>query len=272
MTRPFLDQLFASGILVLGARPHHRRTVTMPATPSARFPATAWSCIEAARDRQHPDFVLAVNRLVTTYWRPVFYFLRRKYPTAADHEVVTQDFFHTLVTRDWLARVDPSRGRFRDFLKTLLHRFAYDQVVRPPRQARFEQRFVSIHDLVEDSDRAYDPPDGETPGQAFDRAWKAALLQTVRRNLEVDYAAAIDPEEKQRFAIFAALHLAQRDEDRPSQEAVAERFGISRDQVRYAVEQVKKRYERLLRQEVRDQVGADVDVDEEIRKLMADQP
>ncbi len=131
---------------------------------------------------------------------------------------------------------------------------------------------MSIHSLIEGSDRAYEPPDNEAPAEAFDRAWKVALLQTVRRNLEADYMAAIGPKEKQRFEIFAALDLVERDEHRPSQEAIAERFGITRDQVRYAVEQVKKRYERLLRQENRDQMGADVDVEEEIRKLLADGP
>jgi DNA-directed RNA polymerase specialized sigma24 family protein len=244
----------------------------MPPTPSARFPATAWTCIEAARDRQHPHFVLAVNRLIATYWRPVFHFLRKKYPTALDHEGLTQDFFLTLVTKGWLARADQTRGRFRDFLRTILKRHAYDQVVRPPQQAQFEGRFVSIHSLIEDSDRDYEPADSETPDEAFDRAWKVALLQTVCRNLEAHYAAAIDPEEKQRFAIFAALHLPEHDEDPPTQDAVARRYGLTRDQVRYAVEQVKKRYDRLLRQEIRDQVGADVDVEEEIRKLLADGP
>jgi hypothetical protein len=72
-----------------------------------------------------------------------------------------------------------------------------------------------------------------------------------------------------RFEIFAALHFVERDEDRPTQEALAERFGISRDQVRYAVEQVRKRFDRLLRQEIREQVGSDVDVEEEIQSLFA---
>lgn len=76
----------------------------MPATPSARFPATAWSCIEAARDPQHPRFVIAVNRLIATYWRPVFHFFRRKYPAAPDPEGLTQQFFLTLVTKGWRAR------------------------------------------------------------------------------------------------------------------------------------------------------------------------
>ncbi len=239
----------------------------MVAPPSARFPSTAWSCLEAVRDPHHPKYVTAVNRLITAYWRPVFFFLRRKYPTAPDHEGLTQQFFLTLVRKGWLARVDQARGHFRDFLKTILRRFAFDQVVRPPQQAQFEQRFVSIHGLVNDRDRAFEPPDRETPEEAFDRGWKTALLQTVRRNLEAHSAAASDPEERRRFKIFAALHFAERDEDRPTQEALAARFGISRDQVRYALEQVRKRAERLLRQEVRDQVGADVDVEEEVRKL-----
>ncbi len=240
----------------------------MPATPSARFPATAWSCIEAARDPQHPKYVSAVNRLLTTYWRPAFHFLRKKYPAAPDPEGLTQQFFLSLVTRGWLARADPTRGRFRDFLKTVVKRFTYDQVVRAPEQARFEQAFVSIRSLMDDRDRTYEPPAGETPEDAFDKEWKVALLRTVRDNLGALYAAASDAAERQRFAIFAATHFVERREDQPTEEALAERFGVSRDQVRYALEQVRKRWERLVRQEVRDQVGADVDVEEEVRKLL----
>ena len=240
----------------------------MSATPAARFPTTAWTCIEAAQDPHHPKFVTAVNRLITTYWRPVFHFLRKKYPATTDLEGLTQQFFLTLVTKGWLARADQQRGHFRDFLRTILKRFAFDQVVRAPQQAQFEQRFVSIHSLMDASDRAYEPTASETPEEAFDKGWKAALLQTVRRNLEAHYAAAIDPEERRRFEIFAALNLGDDAENRPTQEAIAERFGLTRDQVRYAVEQVRKRSERLLRQEMRDQVGAETDLEDEIRKLL----
>ncbi len=65
----------------------------MSAPPSARFPSTDWSCIEAARDPRHPTFKLAVTRLITTYWRPVFHFLRAKRHAAADAEDLTQEFF-----------------------------------------------------------------------------------------------------------------------------------------------------------------------------------
>jgi DNA-directed RNA polymerase specialized sigma24 family protein len=239
----------------------------MSAAPSARFPATAWSCIEAAGDPHHPRYITAVNRLVTAYWRPVFHFLRTKYPAAPDPESITQEFFLTLVSRGWLAGVDAARGRFRDFLKTLLKRFAFDHTVRAPRQAQFEASFVSVHSLME-AERTYEPPAGETPEEAFDREWKVALLRTVRDNLAAHYTATSDPEARQAFELFAASHFVERREDQPTQEALAERFGVSRDQVRYALAQVRKRWERLLRQEVRDQVGADVDVEDEIRTLL----
>jgi hypothetical protein len=127
---------------------------------------------------------------------------------------------------------------------------------------------VSVHSLMEDADRAYEPPAGETPEEAFDREWKAALLRTVRDNLAALYGATSDPAERQAFEIFAASHSAKRREDQPTQDALAQRFGISRDQVRYALDQVGKRWKRLLRQEIRDQLGPDVDVDEEIRRLL----
>ncbi len=240
----------------------------MPATPSACFPSTAWSCIEAVRDPQHPKYVLAVNRLITTYWRPAFYFLRRKYPTAADPEGLTQQFFLSLVTKGWLARADQTRGRFRDLLQTMLKRFAFDQTVRAPEQAKFEQRFVSIQSLMQDSDRAFEPTGGESPEEAFDKAWQTALLRTVRDNLQAHYAATCDAAEWQRFEIFAALHFAEPSAQQPTQDALARRFGITRDQVPYALEQVRKRWERLLRQEIRDQTGADLDVEAEIRQLL----
>ena len=54
----------------------------------------------------------------------------------------------------------------------------------------------------------------------------------------------------------------------PTEQEFAERFGVSHNQVKYALQQVRKRWERLLRQEICDQVGADVDVEEEMRKLV----
>src|SRR5207249_3864205 len=113
----------------------------------------------------------------------VFRFLRstRYLADAAD---LTDEFFcRCLEGKTRLHLADRNRGQFRNFLCTVVKRFAYDQTVRPRAKAKRPPGFVSIYDLITESDRSYEPPGGETPEQAFDNAWRLDLLGTVRRNL-----------------------------------------------------------------------------------------
>lgn len=235
--------------------------------PPAGFPTTAWSCVREAQDANHPRYVAAVNRLIAAYWRPVFYYLRAKGHAAPDAEDLTQEFFTRFLAKGWLGRADPGKGRFRAFLKTLVGRFAVARTTRAPRQDRFERQFVAVSELMRDEDRGYEPAAGETPDEAFDRRWRRETLAAVRRNLRAYYEDSTDPEQRRRYEVFAAYYLADREADRPTREALAGRFGVTVDAVRHALGEVKKRYERLLRQEVRDQVGSEDEVEAELRSL-----
>ena len=239
----------------------------MTANPSARFPSTAWSCVRAAQDPAHPDFIAALNRLITAYWKPVFHFLRAAGRPAAPAEDLTQEFFQRFLTKGWLRPADAQRGRFRHFLCTVLKRFAYSRTARANQQEAFEQGFVSVHRLIQDSDRAWEPPARETPEEAFQRQWKAGVLEAVRRNLQAYYEGLDKPAQRQRFELFAAYHFAERSSEQPTQDALAARFGVSREAVRYALDAVGRRYERFLRQEVRDQVGTEEEIEPELADL-----
>lgn len=238
-----------------------------PAFASARFPSTAWSCVHAARDPHHPKFVAAMNQLITSYWRPVFHYLRARGHSAANAEDLTQEFFVRYLVRGTPASADASRGRFRDLLRTTVKRFAYDRTVRPRRQERFERQFVSVHTLVQDSDRTWEPPAGETPDEAFEKKWQSDVRAAVLRSLEAFYEGSARDEERQRFAIWSAVHRLRPGEEKPTQEEVAGRFGLTRDQVRYAIADVNRRLDRFLRQELRDQLGLDEDTEVEVRSL-----
>ncbi len=239
-----------------------------PGSPVARFPSTAWTCIQAARDPDHPHRVAAVNRLIETYWRCVFHYLRARGHAFQKAEDLTQAFFLRFLERGWLGRVDPARGRFRNYLRTLLKGFVCDQTVRASLQVQFERSFVSIASLIQDSDRTYEPADQETGEEAFDKQWKDSVLATVRRSLQLYYEGTGKVEDRLRFQIFAAYHFAERASEQPTQEQLAERFGVTREQVRYALEEVGKRYKRFLRQEIRDQVGSEEEIDQELAALL----
>jgi hypothetical protein len=121
---------------------------------------------------------------------------------------------------------------------------------------------------MDDAARKYEPATGETPEQAFNRQWKEDLFATVRHNLQTYYDGSGDAEKRAWFPIFAAYDLPERPEDQPSQEELAERFHVSRDAIREALKETKRRYERFIRQEIRDQIGSDEDVEDELRKLL----
>jgi RNA polymerase sigma-70 factor (ECF subfamily) len=206
--------------------------------------------------------------LIATYWRPVFSYLRAKGHTATDAEDLTQEFFVRFLAKGWLDRADPGKGCFRAFLKTLAGRFALVRTDRARQQDRFERQFVAVSTLVKDEDRRYEPAAGETPEEAFDRQWKQETLATVRRNLRAYYEGADDPKLRRRFEIFAAYYLAERVSEQPTRDVLAARYGMTLDAVRHALDEVNKRYERLLRQEIRDQVGSEDEVEAELRSLV----
>jgi RNA polymerase sigma factor (sigma-70 family) len=233
--------------------------------PSARFPTTAWTCVEKAKDPNHPDFVAAMNRLITSYWKPVYYFLRAKKWSAEQAEDLVQEFFVRFLVKDWLRRADPKRGRFRNFLLRILTRFVYGRTVDGQVQKKFEEQFVSVRTLVRDEDRTWEPPAGQTPEQVFHHRWQLETRATVRCNLEAYYVGVGKPD---CCKIFAAYHFAERSEDQPTQQELARRFNLTRDQVAGILREAKKRYERLLRQELRDQGCPEEELDQDTLDLL----
>jgi RNA polymerase sigma-70 factor (ECF subfamily) len=236
-------------------------------TPSDRFPTTAWGAIQAAQDHAQAGHVSALNQVIGRYWKPVFCFLRARGHDLHRAEDLTQAFFLRFLERDWLQKADPDRGRFRTFLLTILVRFLSDQGPRrAPRQQSFEQQFVSIASLLGDEERSYEPPRGESAEAVFMKQWAAVLVATVRQRLRRLC------EEKGRptwYDLFDAVHGAAPGTEDPSQHALADRFGVTREQVRYGLEQVRQWFAILLRAEVREQVGSEADVGAEIRELLA---
>ncbi len=69
--------------------------------------------------------------------------------------------------------------------------------------------------------------------------------------------------------MFCEVYLPAAGSPRITQQALAERLRLSRDQVRYGLEEVNRQFVELLRAEVAEQVTDAVDVDTEIQELEA---
>jgi RNA polymerase sigma factor (sigma-70 family) len=96
--------------------------------------STAWTVLFLAHDGPAESVRAARRDLVARYSRPVYRYLTAalRDPDAADE--VYQEFALRLVRGDF-KRAQPDRGRFRDFLKTVLYHLVVDyrrRTARPP--------------------------------------------------------------------------------------------------------------------------------------------
>jgi len=70
----------------------------------------------AAGHNLSPVSEAALEKLCHTYWFPLYAFARRQGNNPEDAQDLTQDFFARLLEKNYLAKADPDRGKFRTFL------------------------------------------------------------------------------------------------------------------------------------------------------------
>lgn len=222
------------------------------------FPPTRWTLVAAAGAGSGAAEE-ALAELCRIYWRPVFAFIRARGHAPPDAEDLTQGFFAELLARGSLASASAAKGRLRTFLLTAVERHLINQQRREGRQKRGGAFLHVSWERVR-----WEPSDGTTPEQAYDRQWAETLLAQVMDSLRTEY------ETGGRAALFEALRPAiSLAEGGVSHAAVAERLGTTAGAVKVAVHRLRQRYRQLLRQHIAETVSTPAEVDDEIRHLFS---
>jgi RNA polymerase sigma factor (sigma-70 family) len=239
----------------------------MSPSGSPGFASTQWSMVLAARGGAG-DAEAAMQTLCSTYWRPLYTFIRRSGRSREDAQDLTQAFFSRLLERDFLRNVDPSLGKFRTFLLASLRHFLTNEWRRDQANKRGGQaQFLSIQDMTRAEDYyAAGAQSTGTPEDIYERNWALALLERAARRLEEEFAAA------GKSHVFAQLKpYLEGDRDAVRYSHVAAALGWSEVTVRVSVHRMRGRFGDLLRQEVGktladgDDAGA---IDAELRYLL----
>jgi len=146
----------------------------------ARFEATSWSLIAAAR--RHDEG--ALDTLVRRYWPPVYTYVRsRGYERNAAADL-TQSFFADVVLgRKLFERADQDRGHLRSLLLTALTNFIRDGIRQ--RGSRIEAHCLPLERISQEDARAQESH--ESPEQLFDRRWALLMLEEAIRRCEAHY-------------------------------------------------------------------------------------
>lgn len=227
----------------------------MAATPRQRdaFPSTRWSRILS------PGGGRDLDALARAYERPVAAFLRAKL-RCDEHDLAdrTQEAFAWMLAGGLFDKADPARGRFRGFLKKALANFTIELARREAAAKRGGQ--VSQHALDAVAELVDDR--SPSPEQALDEAWRRALLADARDRLEA---------ELQRngrgayWRLFDDYFLA--DGEQPTHAQLAERHGVTRNDVSNWLDYGKRRYRALLREIVTETVATPEELEQELRWL-----
>lgn len=228
------------------------------------FRTTHWSLVLAAGAPSETSGDLALEQLCRTYWYPVFVYVRRRGFAPADAQDLTQGFFARLLEKGWLKEADASKGRFRTFLLTLLTRYLANEYERAQAQKRGGRiEFVALDTAIAEARYALEPREESTPETEFARRWADALMTRVLDRLRAEFDGG---GRAGRFDELKVFLLAPKGEV-PYAE-VAARLGMTESAVTSGIFRLRQRYAILLREEIRNTVRDESEVEEEIRHLL----
>ena len=233
--------------------------------PLHSFNTTHWSVILVAGNLQSAQSAEALEKLCRVYWPPLYAFIRRRGYSEHDAQDLTQEFFAFLLKRHDFETVDPGKGLFRTFLLVSLEHFLSNQWDRTQAAKRGGGReIVSLDEIKSEEWRGLEPRDHLTPDKAFDARWamtvmKQALAQ-LRREMK-DEGKAAQFEELKPFLTA--------DPGAGEYAASAERLQRPPQTVAVTVHRLRHRYRELVRAEVAQTVSSPLELEQEMRHLLA---
>jgi len=104
--------------------------------PDLRFTTTHWSVVLMAGQADSSQANEALEKLCRTYWYPLYVYVRRQGNSPEDAQDLTQDFFSRLLEKNYFAKADRDRGKFRTFLLGSLKNFLVNEWKRAGRLKR----------------------------------------------------------------------------------------------------------------------------------------
>ncbi len=227
--------------------------------PAREFPATRWTLIQSSR--QGPEARrAALAELLSAYWKPLYFYVRRKGRKIEAAKDAVQDFFAHLLERDFLARLDPGRGSFRAYLRTSVDHFLINEHEARSAQKRGGGAVPMTLDFdVAERDFARAP---ESADAAFDREWAVGVMERAIERLRREF------EEGVRKGSFDVALQYFRPGEPPSYADAAAQCGMTPPQFKAFLHRTRARFRTILRELVADTVSDEREADCEIEHLL----
>lgn len=233
------------------------------AQPAGWFPSTRWTDIVAAGKEGSPAAAEALNRLCSTYWYPIYAYIRRKGHSEADAKDIAQGFFFHVLERNLLGAADRTRGKFRSFLLGSLNYYLGN--LRDFENAKKRgggSVFVSLDEHEGEERYALEPVDDLSPEKLFERRWAMDLHRQAVQQLQEEY------DRQGKSEVFRELKPFLSDQTDPGDyEAIAKSLKMSAGAITTATNRLRGRYNDLITSEVAKTVASPEEIPSERRYI-----
>lgn len=202
-----------------------------------------------------------MEHLCSTYWYPLYAFVRRKGNRHEDASDLTQAFFARFLEKRYLKSVDASLGKFRTFLLASMTHFLTNEWDKTQAQKRGGgQRVISFDDAKANQWYGLEPTERTTPETLFERRWAETVMEVVLERL----AAETEPG---RFEVLKPFLIENK--SAVSYEEASARLGLTVPAITSAIHRMRNRFGALLVEEVGHTVNTPEEVEPELRHLLA---
>jgi RNA polymerase sigma factor (sigma-70 family) len=231
----------------------------------AQFTTTHWSVVMTAGQRDLPQAAEALEKLCRAYWYPLYAYVRRHGHSPEDAEDLTQQFFARLLDKNYLAKADRDRGKFRTFLLDSMKNFLVNEWKRAARLKRGGGHSLVSYDLeIAEGRYAAEPIAKTAPESIYEKQWAIALIEQVFVALSREYGAV------EKGPLLNELKgFIWGEESAASYSEIGRRLNMEEGTVKVSVHRLRQRFRELLRAEVANTVSRPEEVDGELRHLIA---
>lgn len=230
------------------------------------FPTTSWTLIQKIQRGSERDAALALEEICRQYWYPLYAFARFRGLSPHDAEDMTQNFFQNLITHDAIQSARQEKGRMRTFMLAMLKNLISKKLRHDTAEKRGGRAdaIVSFDEMSAEERYAREPADVRDADVLFDRAWASGVLKTAERKLGAEYAKADNAESFENLREFLPLG-----DNATPYPAAAKRLGIVEGTLRLLIHRMRKRYGKLIEEEIAQTVDRPEEVKAELAHLMA---
>jgi RNA polymerase sigma factor (sigma-70 family) len=232
------------------------------------FPQTRLSVVERTRSDDAATRRIALAAIIDAYWKPAYKYLRMKWSLDPDAAAdLTQEFFTTTLEKEVVEKFDPTRARFRTYLRLCLDGFAANAKKAEQRLKRGGgQTTISLDfESAEGEVRRLEPSVDADVDELFYREWVRALFERSVGDLR---QRAEDAGRPVMFEVFKRYDLVDADDERPTYMEIAAALNLTSATVTNHLAAMRKQFRAIVLDRLRELTSSEEEWEAEAARLL----